>query len=45
MFCALQIAYFQTDNEYLLTSDIERVVDFGKIYFFYVALLFDLYKW
>ncbi|CDW88277.1 UNKNOWN [Stylonychia lemnae] len=33
------------DNNYIKSSDIARIIDFGKIYFFFSAIVFDVYKW
>lgn len=43
--CVLYIMFFEVPNDYIINSDIIRIVDYGKVYFFYVALLFDLFKW
>jgi hypothetical protein len=39
------VGNFLPDDHYLNTSNFIKEVDFSKIVFLFIALMFDLYKW
>ena len=46
VYCILSVVgNFLPDDHYLNRSNFIKEVDFSKIVFLYIALMFDLYKW
>ena len=37
--------HIDDDNNYIKKSGIDGIIDYGKIYFFFAAIVFDIYKW